>query len=504
MRRWDFTHTFTLALAILTPAMHLPAQETNAPTEPPPLPKGIEVLARGPVHEAFAAPGSEATPSRAVPKRPPKPLPEQPPADKPEGHVVWIGGYWAWDDERNDFLWVSGLWRTPPPHKQWIPGYWREQGEQWQWIAGFWTDAVQEEKATKEVTYLPKPPVMPNVAPVGTAPNADAFYVPGTWTWNAAGNSYAWRAGYWARVQPGYVWVADSYLWTPNGYVFVPGYWDLALSQRGIVYAPVIVDPAVVTVGFAYTPVYAVSDFVIFDSLFIRPACCHYYFGDYYGPAYARLGYESIFVYGGRRYDSIVAYETWAHRGQPNWVAAQINVFNLRNRGVLPVPPRTLVQQNTIIQRNVTNITNVTNNITNINNTTNKYNAPVLTPASKLMAAKGIKTASLNGAAREQIQQHAVAMQQTATQRLAAERPSSANAVGQARTASLPVPKTQAVPSGSGFAALRSGQSASHPAVQGMHPGQAPHGMPNVPPHHPASLPPARRPPPRNMQGHRG
>lgn len=32
-----------------------------------------------------------------------------PPDQKPEGDdVAWIPGYWAWDDERNDFLWVSG------------------------------------------------------------------------------------------------------------------------------------------------------------------------------------------------------------------------------------------------------------------------------------------------------------------------------------------------------------------------------------------------------------
>jgi hypothetical protein len=118
--------------------------------EPPPLPKGIEVMARGPVHEAFASLTSEAAPTTPVAKRPPKPLDEMPPADKPEGQVVWIGGYWAWDEDRKDFLWVSGIWRTPPPHKQWIAGYWREEGEAWQWVPGFWTDNSAEQDA-KEV-----------------------------------------------------------------------------------------------------------------------------------------------------------------------------------------------------------------------------------------------------------------------------------------------------------------------------------------------------------------
>jgi hypothetical protein len=43
-----------------------------------------------------------------------------PPDEKPEGEVIWINGYYAWDDERNDFLWVSGIWRTPPPSKRWV------------------------------------------------------------------------------------------------------------------------------------------------------------------------------------------------------------------------------------------------------------------------------------------------------------------------------------------------------------------------------------------------
>ena len=511
MRVRNLKLNLTVLLALFALSTSTPAQDKTPPAaeEPPALPKGIEVLARGPVHEAFASLGGEPTPTRAVPKRPPKPLNELPPTDKPEGHVVWIGGYWAWDDDGKEYLWVSGLWRTPPPHKQWIGGYWREQGHQWQWVPGFWTDAVEEGKNSKEVTYLPMPPQMPNVAPSGQAPNADSFYVPGNWTWNAVANSYAWRAGYWARVQPGYVWMADHYLWTPNGYLFVPGYWDLAVGQRGVLYAPLLVDPNLMTSGFAYTPYYAVSDTLLVGALFVQPAFGHYYFGDYYGPMYARMGYESVFLYGRRRYDSIVAYETWAHRSQPNWVSTQINVFNLRSRGVLPVPPRTLIQQNTIVQRNVTNVTNLTNNITNISNNSTKYNTSVLTPASKLMASKGVNAVPLDAAMREQTKQQAGSIQQAAAQRVAIERPSSASTPGQAHVASLNLPKTQA--GQSGFAALRSAQSpygahpgygpgSPYPTTPHTPPGQPMRGMPGLPMYRPMSRPvesPPRRPPPR-------
>lgn len=480
------------------------AEETLAP------PKGIEVLAHGPVHEAFASLGGEPTPTRAVPKRPPKPLNELPPTDKPEGHVVWIGGYWAWDDESHDYLWVSGLWRTPPPHKQWIGGYWREQGELWQWIPGFWTDAVEQGKDTKEVTYLPKPPQMPNVAPNGDAPNADSFYVPGGWTYNTGTNSYAWRAGYWARVQPGYVWVADRYLWTPNGYLFVPGYWDLAVNQRGVLYAPVVVDPNVVAAGFVYTPYYAVSDTLLLGSLFVQPAFGHYYFGDYYGPMYARMGYESVFMYGRRRYDSIVVYETWAHRNQPNWVALQIDAVGLRSRGVLPTPPRTLVQQNTNLRQNTIN---VTNNITKVGNSSTKYNTPVLASASKLMAVKGVNTTPLDSATRGLAKEQAVAVRQAASQRIATERPLPDGASATARVASLNVPKTQAI--ASGFATLRTSPNPLHPSVTAHAPypatnhapsGQPMRGMPGVPMYHSLirpSEPPSRRPPSRDNRSHR-
>ncbi len=523
------------------------AQENPTGGDPPPAPQGVEVLARGPVHEAFASPMTEPVPTQPVPKRPPRPLEELPPQEKPEGQVIWIGGYWAWDDERKDYLWVSGIWRTPPPNKQWIAGYWREQGEQWQWVAGFWTDdAAHEVSEAKQVTYLPQPPEAPQVAPPGQPPADDTFYVPGSWIWNPSTSTYAWRAGYWARVQPGYVWVPNRYVWTPTGYIFIPGYWDLTVSQRGVLYAPVIVDPTVVMAGFYYTPTYAVSHTVVVDALFVHPMYHHYYFGDYYGPAYATMGFQSAFVYSGRHYDSIIVYESWAHRSQPNWISVQIDVFNGRSRGVLPVPPRTLVQQNTIIQKNitnVTNVTNVTNNITNVtNNTTNvnrtsaKYNTPVLASTSQVMAAKGGKTVALDEATRVQAKQQAATVQQVAMQRTATEKPLPPGAPRQARVASLSVPKAQAVQPG--FVAPRvtpqamnhaqTGQPlrpatappANHPGVGVMpaatqpkapgsnHPltpapvSQPPRSTPKPAPR--PIAPPARKPPPKETKGHHG
>ncbi len=424
----------------------------------PPVPRGVEVMARGPVHEAFATPTAEARETHTIPKKPPAALEEMPPEDRPEGNVVWIGGYWAWDDDRTDFLWVSGCWRAKPPGREWVPGYWRERGEQWQWVAGFWTEAAvataaaaQEDKG-KDITYYPAPPAPPQITPPGERPNPDSFYVPGQWVWNVG--RYAWRPGYWARVQPGYMWVPAHYRWTPYGYVYIAGYWDLAVARRGILYAPVVVDYAVVGPTFVYTPAYAVSDTIVLDTMFVRPACCHYYFGDYYGDRYRDLGYESCVVYSRSHYDSIVVYRTWEYRDNPRWVDIQINLYSDRYYGRAPVPPRTLVQQNTVINNvnnttivnNNVNNTNVLNNVNNASRTTN--NMQVLAPTSKVAAAQGMKTAPMDPGVRQQAALQAKTVQQAASaQRRQAETPVAGSVAPTApRTASLRVPPSQTVP----------------------------------------------------------
>ena len=343
--------------------------QSPAPQDLPPQPQGVEVQARGPVHEAFAPLSAEAVATIPVIKQPPAPLEEMAPEEKPEGEVIWIKGYWAFDEDRNDYLWVSGTWRAPPPGKQWVPGYWREQDQAgWQWVPGFWTTASKDPAAAAEVSYLSQPPALPAMPPPGAPPRADAFYVPPQWVW--AGDRYVLKPGYWAQRNPDYIWVADHYRWTPSGYIFIPGYWDLAMSRRGFLYAPVFVNPAMVTVGYTYTPVYVVRDTVVLDSLFVRPTAYHYYFGDYYGRGYEDRGFVSCYVYSQRNYDPIIVYET--PRQPANWLTIQITLGNNRAAGVAPLPPRTLVAQQTIINQTVINETTInktTINTTNVNTT---------------------------------------------------------------------------------------------------------------------------------------
>jgi hypothetical protein len=465
------------------------ASNASAPAAP------VEVLARGPVHEAFASLTAEPAPTKPVGKRPPKPLDEQPPEEKPDGNVTWIGGYWAWDDDRNDYLWVSGTWRVPPPGKDWIPGYWREEGDTWQWVPGFWTAAAKTD-APQQVTYLPAPPTTPPQAPPGQAPVAESFWVPGHWVWN--GTRYVWTAGYWARVEPGYVWVPAHYSWTPGGYVYVAGYWDLAVKRRGLLYAPVIVRPDVVTVSFSYTPEYAVPQTLVVDSLFVRPDYGHYYFGDYYGPAYREIGFESAYVYSSAHYDSIIVYERYEHRADPVWFSVQVNLFNDRFAGRAPVPPRTIVQNTTVVN-NVTNVTNVTNNNTNVsknitnnttnvnnnvtnnntnvsknvtnnnttnNNTTNNvtntnnvtkssYTGAMVAPAKQVASTQGMTTTPLSTAARQQVKAQSTVTQQAAAQRTRSEVAPPRGSSVQPHTAALPSTKTSA----------SAAASTSHPAT---------------------------------------
>lgn len=244
---------------------------------------GIEVLARGPVHEAFAEPiVFDAKPGAIVSKAPPEPIEELPPDQKPAGgNVVWIPGYWNWDEEREDFLWVSGFWRTLPPGREWVPGYWAEMASGWQWVSGYWANAQDD-----GTEYLPEPPQTLETDPSTEPPSPNHVWVPGTWYWREA--RYVWRPGYWIESQPNWMWCPAHYVWTPRGFIFVGGYWDYMLPRRGMLFAPVyFTDPFYRRPGYFYTPSMVVNLTILTDHFFVGVDQRHYYFGDYYA---ANLG----------------------------------------------------------------------------------------------------------------------------------------------------------------------------------------------------------------------
>jgi hypothetical protein len=254
--------------------------------QPPSAADGVEVLTRGPLHEAFAEPVTfDPEPGPIAPKQPPEPVEELPPTERPAGEdVTWIPGYWSWDDERKDFIWVSGIWRAIPPGRQWVPGYFHRSEQGFQWVSGYWASAQQ-----KSVSYLPEPPENLENGPTGEAPSAQHIWVPGCWTWLET--RFVWRPGYWLAGQAGWTWVPAHYHWTPGGCVFVDGHWDLAPERRGLLFAPVAFSAGVYRrPNYFYTPQVVIDIDLVVNHLFCRPRYRHYYFGDYYAASYLQAG----------------------------------------------------------------------------------------------------------------------------------------------------------------------------------------------------------------------
>ncbi|MBM4072942.1 MAG: hypothetical protein FJ271_29045 [Planctomycetes bacterium] len=312
-----------------------------------------EVLTRGPIHEAFAQPVIRRPGSPpVVPRRPPEPVPELPPEQKPAGaDVQWIPGYWAWEDEREDFVWVSGLWRDEPPGRRWVPGYWHQTDEGWAWVPGYWGPDDQ--------TEVPLYPVPPDPIPeaVAPAPAEDSYYVPGCWVFQR--QQYWWRPGFWLGYRPGWVWTPARYFLTPAGYVFNDGFWDHDFHRRGLLFAPALIGPQLLAQpGFSYRPSYALYGDFLLGSLFTRVAGGRYYFGDYYRPGYAAQGFVPWIDYriGDRFQDPIYSYYRWQNRNEPRWDNQLRSVYAGRRDGKLPVPPRTLSQQKQVVGGNAIKI----------------------------------------------------------------------------------------------------------------------------------------------------
>jgi hypothetical protein len=310
---------------------------------------GVEILTRGPVHEAFAATiNFKAVEGLIAPQAPPEVIQEIPPDQRPEGdNVTWIPGYWAWDEESKGFLWVSGIWRNLPPGRQWIPGYWWESPEGHQWISGYWADAE-----TEEVEYLSEPPASLEAGPNVAAPSKNHSWIPGTWRWQES--QYAWQAGYWNEVQPDWVWVPAYYSWAPQGWLYVDGYYDYDIPRRGLVFAPVRFSGVhFARADYSYRPSTVISLSVFTNHLFLRPQYRHYYFGDYYAPQYRKAGYYTSFNYysGGYGYDPIYAHERWRHRDDERWERRYEDNFAYYRDNESARPPRTLAALGAFLSR---------------------------------------------------------------------------------------------------------------------------------------------------------
>lgn len=327
----------TAAACLVIAAFQSRAQEIAPPPDGPigdagvpnfPQNDGYDALTRGALHEAFASPYvSDPAPGVIVEEQPPEPIDEVPPGQMPAGEsIVWIPGYWGWDPDEDDFIWISGVWRDVPADRRWIPGYWTGVDEGWQWVPGFWTSAE-----TDQLVYRPVPPETleqgPNVAP----PDGDYFWIPGCWLWQEV--QYEWRPGYWAPSIADWVWIPDQHIWTPYGCVFVPGYWDFALVDRGMMFAPVHFTSAVYREpAFRYVPTVVIDPAPLLIHLFVSPTYSHYYYGDYYAfqPRGPQFDFYPWYAYHDRPslYDPLLTYYQWSYARQDVNIVQRLYSWN--------------------------------------------------------------------------------------------------------------------------------------------------------------------------------
>ncbi len=304
-----------------------------------------EPLTRGPLHEAYAQPVTVDVEDRfVVSQKPPEPIQEIPPAEKPSGdNVVWIPGYWHYEDDTNSFIWISGCWRAVPPGKSWIPGYWQETPDGYEWVMGFWKD-----NGADNIVYLPTPPETLETGPSSAPPSTDSIWVPGCWVWQPGTiwrrSGYAWRPGFWMTARPDWVWVPAHYAYTPHGYVFVEGYWDYILAERGVVFLPMRFSSSVyLRTGFCFSPSLVIGVDLIYNDFFFSPCRRHYFFGDYYSVHYTGLGFYPWFAFRHRViiHDHLYIHARWCHRHEPHWGRHKRKDFEHRRHHKEARPPRT-------------------------------------------------------------------------------------------------------------------------------------------------------------------
>ena len=311
-----------------------------------------EALTRGPLHEAFAVPYSpDPKPGLLVRRAPPVSFSEIPPQVAPTGdNQLWVSGYWGWDDDSDEFFWVSGIWRRVPPGRMWVPGYWAKVPDGHQWISGFWTKVDGG-----QLSYLPFPPRSKEQGPVDAAPTADQVWIPGGWRFDDIVNEYQWEDGEWTNADPRWTWVADRYVWTPSGALFVPGYWDYPLDERGVLFASMKFQTLPSDLPqLSYTPSIVIQINTILLHMFVNLDHCHYYYGDYYGGAFINRGYRPWCEHRHRHlgYDPLLMWHqaNYARRGH-DFVKTLVgwNDYFLRHDDMRP--PHTYVAQREFVAR---------------------------------------------------------------------------------------------------------------------------------------------------------
>lgn len=278
-----------------------------------------EPIERGPIHEAFADPLQlTPTPNPVHDVPPPPPVTEIPPAKDPTaGDLDWIPGYWSWDKERADYIWISGVWRKAPHGRRWLAGKWIETDGGHRWVPGTWNKvSANADPNIEDAEVLPIPPNSLEEGATSPAPSDDHFWIPGSWQQDD-NREYVWRPGFWSRSYENWVWVPDHYAWRPAGCSFVPGYWDYTWGRRGTLYAPCTFARTDLVGNHCYRPSRVLASRHWLVDLWVGPGSYNYYYGNYndclhlgYSPWYRHYGIYS------RRYDPLYSYYRWRFPSQ--------------------------------------------------------------------------------------------------------------------------------------------------------------------------------------------
>lgn len=184
-----------------------------------------------PIHEAFISRNRGLTPLEVIGRQPPAPIAETPPPQQ-NAQTIWIPGYWYWLRDKQDFVWICGVWRLPPSERVWSSGYWKNVQGGWTWITGAW----MTDPAKTPWLYSKEPPPSPQNENVGNPPSKDYYWFSGYWEFVPSTGKFQWLSGSWQKFNSGLILEPAHWIWRPEGYLFVSTYWDWSIETRGQAY----------------------------------------------------------------------------------------------------------------------------------------------------------------------------------------------------------------------------------------------------------------------------
>jgi hypothetical protein len=288
-----------------------------------------ETVKDGPVHEAYATQEFATIFLQMVTQKPPEPITELEPLQN-DPRTIWISGYWEWSSKHNQLLWVSGVWRRPPPGRHWVSGFWKPYKNGWVRYKGYW---AEDSRSSEALIPEAPPDAIEEYIQSPTSTLTDYFWHGGYWLYNFEKQKYEWSSGRWDFFHPHWLYVPPQYLWREGGYLFVSSFWDWPLDNRGLLFSTISIAPELVDV-IVYKPSQAIGQFEVITLLFpFWPSyhdlfCYEFYF---HREAWSAWGVSPPWWNWSDWWtftpsDAWWLWWWWSHSGYPNpqWITAQI------------------------------------------------------------------------------------------------------------------------------------------------------------------------------------